>query len=89
MAALTCVILVNVYINTLINNRTVGQSVQAGATNFVTGAREVWQNSKANTEVNELENLQTSLKRLAEIKELGVITEEEYQAKRKKILKID
>lgn len=92
IAALVCVILANNYINSLINgtaDRTLGQTVKQGATSFVTGAREVWQDSRINAEVNELENMQQTLKKLTEMKELGYLTEEEYQAKRKKILKID
>lgn len=95
VVSLVFVILANNYINKLIDgtayneNKTFGQTVKQGATSLVTGTREVWQDSKTNAEVHELENMQQSLKKLSEMKELGYLTEEEYQAKRKKILKID
>lgn len=66
---------------------TVGQTVKQGATKVVASTREVWQDSKANAELNEIKNMKLSLERLAEIKELGLITEEEYKLKRKKDLK--
>ncbi|MGN1222396.1 MAG: SHOCT domain-containing protein [Christensenellales bacterium] len=90
IVAIVCVILANNYMQDLIDGKvdekTFGQAVKSGATNVATGSREVLQDSKHNAELNELENLQQSLAKLGELKQTGLITEEEYQAKRKKIL---
>lgn len=97
--SLCCVVGANNYINSIIDGApygTVGETVKQGATKVVAGAREVWNDSKANPELNELEKELDELERtmqllekLKKFKDLGLITEEEYQAKRSKILKID
>lgn len=92
IAALICVCIANIYISDLAEGKdedvTVGQKLKEGATKVVSGARDVWEDSKHTSETSDLDNVQAQLKKLTEMKEAGIITEEEFQAKRKKILDI-
>lgn len=86
--ALVCVIIVNNYIEGLINGDTVSEQVKAASTKVLSDAKIAWKDSKQNAMLNDLSNVQEALRKLKEIKDNGLITEEEYQAKRKKILDI-
>lgn len=64
------------------DERTFGEKVKQGATNVVEGTKDVF-GVKSSTE-----KLKEELEGIKELKEQGLITEEEYQAKKKKILGI-
>lgn len=64
------------------SNRTFGQAVSDGASS-------VWNGTKKTFNIkSKLEKQKDQLDKLTEMKEAGIITEEEYQAKRKQILDI-